>query len=132
LISGVFQHWQTNCTNRGEVQIMPLLYLVIALVLISAIATFVNANVRTPENMKRIVNLVLALIVVGMALWLVNTYIPMAESIKTILNIVVVAATCVFVLQAVGLWDGFVRFASNTWRKITTPKPPTEANQSAR
>src|ERR1017187_8276310 len=51
-----------------------------------------------------LVNLVIALIVVGVALWLINTYIPMASSIKTILNIVVVVAVAIWVLQAVGMW----------------------------
>lgn len=48
--------------------------------------------------------IVLALIVVGVGLWLINTYIPMAGSIKTILNVVIVVATAVWVLQAFGLW----------------------------
>jgi hypothetical protein len=45
-----------------------------------------------------------------MALWLINSYIPMASSIKTILNVVVVVAVCVWVLQAVGLWDDVTRY----------------------
>ena len=57
-----------------------------------------------------LVHLVLVLIVVGMALWLINRYIPMASSIKTILNVVVVVAVCVYVLQAVGLWDDVTRY----------------------
>ena len=51
-----------------------------------------------------------------MVLWLINSYVPMAGSIKAILNIVVVAATCVGVLKAVGLWDEVVRLASKLWR----------------
>ncbi len=43
--------------------------------------------------------------VAGIILWLINTYVPMAGSIKTILNVVVVVAVCVWVLQAVGLWQ---------------------------
>jgi predicted membrane protein len=57
-----------------------------------------------------LIHLVLVLIVVGMALWLINRYIPMASSIKTILNVVVVVAVCVYVLQAVGLWDDVTRY----------------------
>jgi predicted membrane protein len=51
-----------------------------------------------------LIYIVIALIVVGVALYLINTYIPMASSIKTILNVVVVVSVCVWVLQAVGLW----------------------------
>jgi predicted membrane protein len=51
-----------------------------------------------------------------MGLWLINTYVPMAGSIKAILNIVVVVATCVGVLQAVGLWPQVVRIWSNLTR----------------
>jgi hypothetical protein len=60
--------------------------------------------------MMPLINLVVVLIVVGVALWLVNTYIPMAGSIKTILNAVVVIAVCVWVLQAVGLWNSVVNY----------------------
>jgi hypothetical protein len=52
----------------------------------------------------------LVLIVVGVALYLINRYIPMASSIKTILNIVVVVAVCVWLLQAVGLWENVKSF----------------------
>jgi predicted membrane protein len=57
-----------------------------------------------------LLNLVVVLIVVGVLLYLINRYIPMASSIKTILNIVVVVAVCVWVLQAMGLWDGVRNF----------------------
>jgi predicted membrane protein len=57
-----------------------------------------------------LVNLVLVLIVVGVALYLINRYIPMASSIKSILNIVVVVAVCVWILQAVGLWQNVTSF----------------------
>lgn len=57
-----------------------------------------------------LVYIVLALIVVGMALWLINTYIPMAGSIKTILNVVVVLSVCVWVLKAAGLWGDVVSY----------------------
>jgi predicted membrane protein len=52
-----------------------------------------------------LLNIVIVLVVVGVVLYLINRYIPMASSIKTILNIVVVVAVCVWLLQAVGLWD---------------------------
>jgi hypothetical protein len=51
-----------------------------------------------------LIYIVLALIVVGMGLWLINNYIPMAGSIKTILNVVVVVAVVVWVLKVAGLW----------------------------
>jgi undecaprenyl pyrophosphate phosphatase UppP len=96
---------------------MPLIYLglslVVTLAVVAILAQLVNKYIPMPENLKRIANVVLALIVVGMALWLINTYIPMAESIRTILNIVVVIATCVGVLQAVGLWGEVVRLWNN-------------------
>jgi len=57
-----------------------------------------------------LLNLVVVLIVVGVLLYLINRYIPMASSIKSILNIVVVVAVCVWVLQAVGLWDNVRNF----------------------
>ncbi len=52
-----------------------------------------------------LINIVIALVISGVALWLINNYIPMASGIKTILNVVVVVATCVWVLQAFGLWS---------------------------
>jgi hypothetical protein len=57
-----------------------------------------------------LIYIVLVLIVVGMALWLINAYIPMAGSIKAILNVVVVVAVCVWVLQAVGLWNQVLNY----------------------
>lgn len=92
---------------------MPLIYLVLALVVVAVIAQVVNRYTPMPENLKRVANVVLALIVVGISLWLINTYIPMAGSIRAILNIVVVIATCVGVLQAVGLWGEIVRLWNN-------------------
>jgi hypothetical protein len=61
-----------------------------------------------------LLNVVIVLIVVGVALYVVNTYIPMASSIKTILNIVVVVAVCVWVLQAMGLWNSVSNFRLHT------------------
>jgi predicted membrane protein len=57
-----------------------------------------------------LVYIVLALIVVGMVLWLINTYIPMAGSIKSILNVVVVIVVCVWLLQAFGLWQTILNY----------------------
>ena len=57
-----------------------------------------------------LINIVVTLIVVGVVLWLINRFIPMASSIKSILNIVVVVFVCVWVLQAVGLWNGISSF----------------------
>ena len=92
------------------------LHLMLAIVIVAAAGWLFNTLVRVPGNVKPIVNLVLALILVGIALEVVNTYIPMAESIRVILNIVVVVATCVKVLQAVGLWDQVLRM----WSSLTT------------
>jgi len=105
------------------------IYLLIALIVVGLIARFVNANAGIPAEVKRIANLVVALIVVGIALWLINTFIPMAQSIKTILNIVVVVATCVFVLQALGVWNGLVRGSKEMWARMTAPKPPEPAEK---
>jgi len=85
----------------------------VALILVVILLWLVNAYIPLATNMKRIVNIVLVLIVVGIVLWVINTYIPMAGSIKDILNIVVVIATCVGVLQAVGLWDDIKDVAKN-------------------
>jgi len=102
---------------------MPLLYLLIALIVVVAVAKLVNSNAGMPDGVKPVVNAVLALIVVGMVLWLINTYVPMAASIKSILNVVVVVATCVFVLQAVGLWSQVVRMAASARAYMTKPRP---------
>jgi hypothetical protein len=53
-----------------------------------------------------LMNLLVMLILIGVGLYLVNRYIPMASSIKTILNVLVVVVTCVWLLQAFGLWTG--------------------------
>src|SRR5437588_4721855 len=94
---------------------MTLLYVGMALTLVALVAWLVNTYVPMPGNIKTVVNVVLALLVVGMVLWLINTYVPMAGSIKAILNIFVVVATCVGVLQAVGLWSQVVRL----WHNLT-------------
>ena len=113
----------------GEVLTMPLLYFAVALFMVIAVAILLNTAVRLPENVRPVVNAVLALILVGMALWLINTFVPMAESIKAILNIVVVVATCVFVLQAVGLWDRVVKMSSDAWARMTRPRPTVDAHK---
>jgi predicted membrane protein len=92
---------------------MPLLYIVLALVAVVGLGMLINRNPSFPRNARVVVNIVLGLIVVGIALWLINTYVPMASSIKAILNIVVVVATCVVILQQVGLWGSIVRLWDN-------------------
>jgi predicted membrane protein len=57
-----------------------------------------------------LVYVVLTLMVAGVILWLINTYVPMAGSIKTILNHVVVVVVCVWVLQALGLWQSVLNY----------------------
>jgi len=94
---------------------MPLLYTLIALIVVAMLPRLVNAYSPMPSNAKSIVNIVLVLVFVGLLLGLINTYITMAGSIKAILNIVVVIATCVGVLQAVGLWPQIVRI----WNDLT-------------
>jgi|HubBroStandDraft_4_1064222.scaffolds.fasta_scaffold1076540_2 hypothetical protein len=103
---------------------MTAICLLIALIVVGLIARFVNTSPEVPGEIKRVVNLVVALIIVGIALWLINTFIPMAQSIKTILNIVVVVATCVFVLQALGVWNQVVRMWKGMWARITAPRSP--------
>jgi predicted membrane protein len=110
---------------------MPLLYVVSALVIVALVAIFMNASTQMPANIKSVVNAVVGLIVVGMVLWLINTYIPMADSIKAILNIVVIVATCVFVLQAVGLWSGAVKMAATLWARVTSPRPSDSAKPTS-
>ena len=90
-----------------------LIYLLVTLIVVAFVAWLINIYKPLPETIRGILNVVLGLIVVGMFLWLVNTYVPMAGSIKAILNIVVVVATCVKVLQAVGLWSPTVRLWDN-------------------
>jgi hypothetical protein len=101
---------------------MTFTYFLVALVLVAVIARLTNAYLPVPQNVRGILNVILGLIVVGMLLWLVNTYVPMAGSIKTILNIVVVIASCVWVLQAFGLWDRTVRM----WHSLTNRRTPPQ------
>jgi len=58
------------------------------------------------------------LIVVGVSLWIIDTYVPMASGIRAILNFVVFVATCIGILQAFGLWSGFVKFWSDVRENI--------------
>jgi len=53
-----------------------------------------------------LLNLVVMLVLIGVGLYLINNFVPMASSIKTILNVLVVVVTCVWLLQALGLWGG--------------------------
>jgi|HubBroStandDraft_1064217.scaffolds.fasta_scaffold444083_2 predicted membrane protein len=99
---------------------MPLLHVALALVAVAVIAMLIKTYVRIPTFVP-IVTLVLGLLLVGILLWVINTYVPMAESIKAILNIVVVLATCVWVLQVVGLWSEVVR----VWNRVTRHTPTT-------
>jgi predicted membrane protein len=85
--------------------ITPLMQLVLAFIVVVLVAWLINRFATLPRDIRIALNIVLALIAVGMGLWLINTYVPMAASIRAILNIFVVLATCVGVLQALGLWD---------------------------
>jgi len=97
-----------------------LISLAATLILVAIAAWLVNTRISMPGNIKSILNVVLGLIVVGTVLWLINTYVPMAGVIKAILNIVVVIATCVGVLQALGLWNQTV----SLWTNLTHRVPP--------
>lgn len=111
---------------------MPMIVLssVLALLVVAFILWLINTRFPLPGNIQTLANVVLALILVGVCLWLINTYIPMAGSIKAILNIVVVVATCVKVLQAVGLWDDVINVWDRMKRRATrvgseeTENPP--------
>jgi predicted membrane protein len=105
---------------------MPLLYVAAVLVIVAAVAWLVNNYFRLPSDLMRILNLVLALLVVGIVLWLINTYVPMAGSINAILNIVVVVATCVRVLQVLGLWSKAVE----TWGSLKKRATMTRASDA--
>ena len=92
---------------------MPFLDVLVTLLVVAIVAWLIHNRIGVPGSMRTILDVVLALIVVGIALWLINTYVPMAGSIKAILNIVVVIATCVGVLQAVGLWSQVEKFVDD-------------------
>lgn len=78
--------------------------------------------VSVSDGIRRLAIVVPVLIVVGIFLWMVNAYVPMANSIKDILNIVVVIGTCIFVLQAVGLWRAIMRIWDGLTRRILPPQ----------
>jgi len=105
---------------------MLLLYFVLSLIAVGLVSWLINRRIAMAAGIKAILNVVLALILVGMFLWLINTYIPMAGVIKAILNIVVVAATCVRVLQAVGLWSQTVRL----WDNLTHYRTSSRADKA--
>jgi hypothetical protein len=98
---------------------MPFVDIAIALILVAAIAWFLNTRGDVTGPFRLILNVVLMLIVVGMALWLVNTYIPMAGAIKGILNIVVVVGTCIAVLKAFGIWGDVVKLWTDLTHRVT-------------
>jgi len=103
---------------------------VLPLIVVGMVLWLINGVIPIPVGrIKTVVNVVLALIVVGIGLWLINTYIPMAGVIKGILNIVVVIATCVGVLQALGLWEPVV----DMWRKFRNHRwsHPEESEKAA-
>ncbi len=101
---------------------------IVALVIVGVVLWLLNAYAPVGAGIKKIANVVLGLIVVGILLWLINTYIPMAGSIKGILNIVVVIATCVGVLQAVGLWTDVVTMWNNMWSNVKNHRTDPEVN----
>jgi predicted membrane protein len=105
---------------------MPFLSLILTVIVIGAVAWLINNYVPLSNQILTIVNVVLALIVVGIVLWLINTYVPMAGSIKAILNIVVVIATCVKVLQALGLWAGTVRLWNGMKSRVARASRPED------
>ncbi len=92
---------------------MPFLNVILALIIVGILTWLVNDHVASAGPFRTVLNVTLGLMIVGMVLWLINTYVPMAGSIKAILNIVVVVATCVRVLQVLGLWGDAVRMWSN-------------------
>jgi len=99
---------------------MPLIDIIVTLLVVVILAKLVHSRIPMPANMRTLMDVVLALIVVGIVLWLINTYVPMAGSIKAILNFVVVIATCVGVLQTVGLWSSIERL----WDELIHHKKP--------
>jgi len=91
---------------------------VLALAMVGLVAWFLNTQTVMARPVRSVLNVVLMLIVVGVALWIIDTYVPMASGIRAILNIVVFVATCIGVLQAFGLWSGFVKFWSDVRENI--------------
>ena len=91
---------------------------VLALAMVGIVAWFLNTRTTMDPPVRSVLNVVLMLIVVGVTLWVIDTYVPMASGIRAILNIVVFVATCIGVLQAFGLWRGFVKFWSDVRENI--------------
>ncbi len=52
------------------------------------------------------ISLIVTLVVVGVLLYLVEAFIPMDPKIKHLIQIVVVIAAVLYVLQALGVWNG--------------------------
>lgn len=97
---------------------------VLALAMVGIVAWFLNTRTAITGSVRMLLNVVLMLILVGVTLWIIDTYVPMASGIRAILNIVVFVATCIGVLQAFGLWRGFVKFWSDVREDITAHHPP--------
>ena len=80
-------------------------------------------NTPTKPQIRLVINMVVALILVGVVLWMINMWIPMAGSIKAILNIVVVTATCILIMQAIGIWPHIVRLWNSLLDRAQHPRP---------
>jgi hypothetical protein len=105
---------------------MTLMNFIFALILVGLLWWLANRYLpATGGRINALVNVVFTLILVGMFLWLINTFVPMAGSIKAILNILVVAATCVWVLQVVGLWSEIV----SLWNGFKNHRVPESREQ---
>ncbi|MGD0941477.1 MAG: Thivi_2564 family membrane protein [Terracidiphilus sp.] len=57
-----------------------------------------------------LINVVITLMVVGVLMWLVNRYIPMQGAIKGILNAVVVIAVVLWIVNIFGLYHYISQF----------------------
>ncbi|HEU5023011.1 MAG TPA: Thivi_2564 family membrane protein [Bryobacteraceae bacterium] len=97
---------------------------VLALAMVGIVGWFLNTQTAIDRPVRSLLNVVLMLIVVGVSLWIIDTYVPMAAGIRAILNFVVFVATCVGVLQGLGLWTGFVKFWSDVRENIMTHHAP--------
>ena len=91
---------------------------VLALALVGIVGWFLNTRTTFAGPVRSVLNVVLMLIIVGVSLWIIDTYVPMASGIKALLNFVVFVAACIGVLQAFGLWRGFVKFWSDVRENI--------------
>jgi hypothetical protein len=94
----------------------------VVLFIAAILFVYISTRVTGPENINNFINTVLALVIVGTLLWVINTYVPMSNSIKAMLNVVVVVATCVWVLQMLGLWSGVLALWNDlVQRRRTNP-----------